>query len=657
MRVPHGHFHVVAHLLLAISIALSATLNGVTLISPTTGGNAALSTTDRGLTQASAQDRQQKQNQTKKKSASNKNKKHSKDKDKNANKQKNKKTKKKRNVVVPESLDAEVIAEVRQPEAEAFDCAGLEKIQADGRTYCTHGEDPNRISANAGSESPNARGNAALGSAARPLCIDDGQSGPRVQVIYVYRSDRTNRLSEFLTTFRRLASEMDTIVDQSARKTGGQLRIRFVTTPQCQVDIAAVAINPGAMADFGDTIEQLAAAGYNAINRKYLLLVESNSFCGIGTFLQSDTPDTTAHDLTGYARVDTPCWDAGTMIHELGHTMGAVQYSAPHTSRGAHCIDEWDVMCYSDSPFKPEMRFLCGDGTQDFRLDCNDDDYFASQPAPGSYLDGHWNMARSIYLTAGSGDVCPDAALEPDDAYWYAFWEVPFREFPIGGTEARAFCDESGDTDWFLFQGETGKSYQIETTNLGAEVDTQLVAYRGYKESGWDGMSLIASNDDRAAGDPSSSVTLAAPATSSYLIGVSEAAGRAGLDKTYTISVRETATPAVSASLTLSRTKARPKSWFTVSVAGVTPTSDIAFYWKRGEKTNQLGTAVADGNGGAVLDARVPKGARQGVSLVGATSSDGAYAEANFAVKKKGGRDNKGGKHKKGKHGKGKGKR
>jgi hypothetical protein len=264
-------------------------------------------------------------------------------------------------------------------------------------------------------------------------------------------------------------------------------------------------------------------------------------------------------------------------------------------------------------------------------------------------------MARSIYLTAGSGDVCPDAALEPDDAYWYAFWEVPFREFPIGGTEARAFCDESGDTDWFLFQGETGKTYQIETTNLGPEVDTQLVAYRGYKENGWDGMSIIASNDDRATGDPSSMLTFAAPATSSYLIGVSEAGSRAGLDKTYTISLRESDSPATTASLSLSRTKARPKGWFTVTVAGVTPTSDIAFYWKRGEKTNQLGTAVADGVGAASLDVRVPKGARQGANLVGATSSDGAYAEANFAVKKKGGRDNKGRKHKKGKNGKGRG--
>lgn len=640
MRVPH--VLTLARLMLALTVALSAVLNGVSLTPPSASNSSAPHAAESGLSPAAAKGQKQKQQ----KSKSNSKNKQKKDKgDKNRNK-------KQRNKAVPEALDANAIAEVRQPEAEAFDCAGLEKIEADGRTYCTHGEDPRRISANASAEPPNARGNGTLGSAARPLCIDDGQSGPRVQILYVHRSDRSSRLGEFLTTFRRLASEMDTIVDQSARKTGGALRIRYVTTPQCQVDIAAVAITPGAMDSFSGTINQLAAAGYNEINRKYLILADSNSFCGVGTFLQSDAPETTAHDLTGYARIDTPCWDSGTMVHELGHTMGAVQYSAPHTSRGAHCIDEWDVMCYSDSPFKPEMRYLCGDGAQDFRLDCNDDDYFASQPAPGSYLDGHWNMARSIYFTPGSGEVCPDAALEPDDAYWYAFWEVPFREFPKGGTEARAFCDEPGDTDWFLFQGQSGKTYQIETTNLGPEVDTQLVAYRGYEESGWDGMSTIASNDDRATGDPSSLLTFAAPAASSYLIGVSEAQGRAGLDKTYTISLRESDSPATTASLSLSRTKAKPKRPFTVTVAGLTPTSEITFYWKRGEKTNQLGTVVADTAGGASLDARVPKGARQGANLVGATSSDGAYAEANFAVKKKGGRDNKGGKH----YGKGNGK-
>lgn len=571
---------------------------------------------------------------------------------KQKNKNKNKKDKK-RDGAIPSSLDAEQIADANSAAVEALECEGLEKIRVEGRTFCTHGDDPQmfgRSSAtarDAGIESVSE-----AGPASRPLCIDDGQSGPRVQMVYVHRDDRASRLNELLPTFRRLVSEMDTIVDQSARQSGGSLRIRFVTNAQCQVDIATLAVPENAMSSFAGTTQQLAAAGYNAENRKYLIMADASSFCGVGTFLGgtrddsglADDPNTTVHDFRGYARIDVPCWDAGTMIHELGHTMGAVQYSAPHTSGGAHCIDEWDVMCYSDSPYKPAMRTLCAEGAQDFRLDCNDDDYFSAQPAAGSYLDTHWNTARSIYFTDGSGEVCLDAALEPDDAYWYRFWEVPMRAFPVGGSEDHAFCDEPGDTDWILFPAESGKSYRVETSGLGPDVDTQLVVYRGFEEQGWEGMTTIGFNDDRAEGDRSSAVTFAAPGSGNFLVGISESGNRAGYDKTYTISVQETAS-APSGGLALSRTKARPKRAFTATMSGVTPTSEVTFWWKRGEKESELGRATAGADGVAALLTKVPRKAKKGSAEVTATSSDAATGSAAFNVKKKGGRDNKGGKH------------
>ncbi len=563
---------------------------------------------------------------------------------------------------VPASLDAEQIAAVNSAAVEALECQGLDKIRVDGRTFCTHGDDPQMFGrADAGARAAGIESVVESGPAQRPLCIDDGHSGPRVEMVYVFRSDRANRLNELLPTFRRLASEMDTIVDQSARKTGDPLRIRFVTNAQCQVEIASLAVPPSALSSFGGTVQQLSNAGYSEENRKYLIMADSNSFCGVGSFLgvdqnnpTRDDPDTTVHNFKGYARIDTPCWDAGTMIHELSHTMGAVQYSAPHTSGGAHCIDEWDVMCYSDLPNKPQMRTLCEDGAQDFRLDCNNDDYFAAQPAPGSYLHTHWNIARSIYFTPGSGEVCLDAALEPDDAYWYGFWEVPMRAFPVGGSEARAFCDEPGDSDWLLFSGEAGKSYTVETADLGPDVDTQLIVYRGFEEQGWEGMSTVGFNDDRAEGDRSSAITFAAPASGKFLVGISESASRAGYDKTYTVSVQEASVAPV-AGLTLSRSKARPKRAFTITMTGVTPTSEVSFWWKRGAKASELGRATADSDGVASLLAKVPRRANRGTYEVSATSSDAAAASAPFQVKKKGGRDNKGGKHYK-RNGKGKGK-
>ena len=34
--------------------------------------------------------------------------------------------------------------------------------------------------------------------------------------------------------------------------------------------------------------------------------------------------------------------------HEIGHNLGAVQDSAPHSSLAGHCYESLDVMCYAD---------------------------------------------------------------------------------------------------------------------------------------------------------------------------------------------------------------------------------------------------------------------------------------------------------------------
>jgi hypothetical protein len=439
------------------------------------------------------------------------------------------------------ALDARRIAAANAETVEALACGDLIAVRAGDRVYCTHGEDPEPPAGARSAEAASSRRDLA-----RALCIDDGVSGPRVQVVYVHRSDRPDRLSALLPTFRRLASEMDLVYDRSARKSGQSLRVRFVTDHQCQVEFETLAATPATLRTFQGLIARMARAGFDRLDRKYLMLVDDSVFCGVGTFnsgRNADARNTRAHDFTGYARVDLPCWDAGTMAHELAHTMGAVQYSAPHTSRGGHCIDEWDVMCYSDQPFRPEMRYLCQDGAQDFRLDCGNNDYFAAKPKPGSYLARHWNLARSRFLTAGHGPTCVDAAREPDDAYWYDYWKVPMPKFPVGKSERRAFCEEPGDTDWVRFEAKRGQSYEIATTALAAGVDTQLVLYYGFIGGQWSEMDVVARNDDRAPGDPSSAIRFTALRDGSHLVGVAEADGRAGFDRTYTLSIKTVKMP------------------------------------------------------------------------------------------------------------------
>lgn len=631
-----------ARLLLIVALVVGTALSGV----PSLSGPGD-SSPDTPVVQGKGKDQNQKANKDKKPGKGKKGDKKSKGKSKNKSRNKNKKT--------SPALDAKAVAAENAAEVEALECEGLTKVNVDGLNFCTHGEDPQLFGAGTEGE---AAGESLARSAAstRALCVGDGKSGPRVQLIYVHQNGSTDRLPELLPTFRRLAAEMDTIVDQSARKTGDSLRIRYVTDNQCQVDVDSLSVPSHTIKGFGAVIEKLREAGYNRLDRKYLMLVDSSVYCGIGSFKYSDSKNTSIHDFTGYARVDKPCWDAGTMIHELSHTLGGVQYSAPHTSRGAHCIDEWDVMCYRDEPHRPKMKILCEDGAGEFRLDCRDDDYFAAKPAPGSYLANHWNMADSIYFTDGSGDVCVDANSEPDDAFWYDYWGVPFPKFSVGKSAARAFCEQSGDVDWILFKGERGKSYQIETSDLGADVDTQLVLYRGYEEQHWGGMDRIAVNDDREEGDPSSSITFTAPGNASYLVGVSEAEERAGLDKTYRFAIKEVQTTS-SGALTLNRTSAKAGGGFTATLSEVEPQATVTFWWERGGNATELGQKIASDDGVATGSFTVPKGASRGMHRIEAIGSDSSFASADFRVEQDGGRGdkskkNKGAKGKKGKKGK-----
>lgn len=125
-----------------------------------------------------------------------------------------------------------------------------------------------------------------------------------------------------------------------------------------------------------------------------------------GTFM--DTGFTTGCPTKG----GNPSWFV--VLHEMGHTMGGVQISAPHSSGSGHCNDDPDIMCYADGGPKSNFdRTVCaldpvlpknsatavlsphGDNGEIGRWDCNKDDYFNPAPAADNYLSSHWNIAAS----------------------------------------------------------------------------------------------------------------------------------------------------------------------------------------------------------------------------------------------------------------------
>jgi fibronectin type III domain protein len=242
------------------------------------------------------------------------------------------------------------------------------------------------------------------------VCDGDGTTGKRVQVLYVRDADTASQFAKYEASFRTWAAGVDTIYDASAQDTGGRRHLRYVTTADCQVDVREVEVPAGQMADFSKTMSALKKLGYNRTDRKYMIFGDATVYCGIGTFAGDDQAGAKNRSNAGpsYGRNDSGCWAAGVAAHELGHNLGAVSDSAPNSSKAGHCVDEYDVMCYKDAD-GTVLRIVCTSRSQfDNKLDCNHDDYYSTNPEPGSYLASHWNVANNEFLIAGeTGGATP----------------------------------------------------------------------------------------------------------------------------------------------------------------------------------------------------------------------------------------------------------
>ncbi|MEV6301657.1 RICIN domain-containing protein [Actinoplanes sp. NPDC051861] len=247
-------------------------------------------------------------------------------------------------------------------------------------------------------------------------CSGDGRSGKRVQLLYLHESATGSRYAKFLNSFRTWAAGVDAIYDASAAETGGSRHIRYVTTPECRVDVAEVQLPDSSLDSFVNTIDALRTLGYNRTDRKYLVFAEKNVYCGIATYV----PDTRARGNRNnggpsYARVDSGCWSSTMAAHQLTHSLGAILTDSPNATGTGSCVDEYDLLCGEDRSGKP-VRNVCPKKNE-IRLDCGHDDYFSTNPKRGSYLDEHWNVALSDFLLRGDGgDDIPDApgATRPD---------------------------------------------------------------------------------------------------------------------------------------------------------------------------------------------------------------------------------------------------
>ncbi len=367
-------------------------------------------------------------------------------------------------------------------------CAGLlEEDTGHGSPQCTHGPDP--APAGVDVRTPRSVQDLALSTAhssaitapaggtapAAVPCYGDGTTGDRVQAIYAHASDTPDRYSSLASMFPQWAANADAVFARSAAQTGGTRHLRWVTDAGCTLSVARVTLSPTGDDNMTNTELELQGLGFDRSDRKYMVWVDANVYCGIGDIRYDDSPGATNmnNDGRSWARVDSGCWGMADSpeSHEIEHMMGGVQPSAPHASAQWHCTDESDRMCYSDAP-GVTMTYPCPSINEN-AFDCNHDDYFSTAAPAGSYLATHWNSADNVFLETtepGGGTTtttAPPTTSTTVPTSTTSTWSGSFK----GNTTSKAYAVSSGAGTMVASSTYTGGGPTVTltvTTSAGA---------------------------------------------------------------------------------------------------------------------------------------------------------------------------------------------
>ena len=287
---------------------------------------------------------------------------------------------------------------------------------------CSHGPDPveafggaarlKQTSAAAEESVP-----AAPASELTALCTAGGVSGKRIEVIYGVPQDRINRYAAMLAPLRDMMRQVNNNLEAADAATSQNYR--FLCTNGVDVTVRNVTLLPiGADAtfDFNDYVwslqnqiaRGLGPVDFIANNRLYITYIDQIQdvypYGGQGELSIDDQPNPALNaNNDARPRYSMSAYlDMPLIAHEIGHNIGAVQYSAPHSTRAGHCYDEADLMCYNDGgphfAAGGTLTFTCPG--VDWAIDCRDEDYYYPGTPPASnYLATHWNTANSGFLS------------------------------------------------------------------------------------------------------------------------------------------------------------------------------------------------------------------------------------------------------------------
>ena len=251
----------------------------------------------------------------------------------------------------------------------------------------------------------------------------------RYEVVYAYPADRAPRVD-------RLGPEIDAAVsaDQQAvaDESGGLRTVRFHRGTPCSdtgLAIGVVALPKTRDQYVVDGVPDLVAVrgavwtamgDSHAAARNVLIYADylggDSGLLGQGEMWQGEAADDATDSVYDDGGLSAVVWAPqddtdflsslpATILHEVGHTLGAVSPNSPHGSGGFHCDDGVDVMCYDDGTLREPMFDRCPapENLVGARFDCGHDDYFSPNPTPGSYLATHLNVFNSTFL-----GTCPE---------------------------------------------------------------------------------------------------------------------------------------------------------------------------------------------------------------------------------------------------------
>ena len=267
----------------------------------------------------------------------------------------------------------------------------------------------------------------------RVPCMTNGSEGKRIVAVYTYPAGKRDNYSTYSKEIRKTLSAIDGVWDAAADPSDQHPRWSCdpATSFPRILRFRAPAIGSEHENSFGEIVYALRKAGYTSTNRIYLIFADHIAgvydLGGAATVDDDDRPDSGNLNNTGpaYAMIDAAekGWSWAHMwrsaMHELGHALGAVQCSAPHSTCGPgetghhHCWDEYDLMCYDDGGSYFDGRDGIAETSDDRSMavrcdarsstaaqwDCGKNDYFNIRPVAGSYLATHWNVARSGFVT------------------------------------------------------------------------------------------------------------------------------------------------------------------------------------------------------------------------------------------------------------------